>query len=103
MKPPPPGVAVKLAIPPEQADWSTPALAPDGAAFLVIVTVSFVGAHDPLLIVQTKVFAPMPSPVTPDAGLPGAVTEPLPAMTVHAPPPTAGKFPARVALAVQTD
>jgi len=61
----------------------------------VIVTVSFDGGHEPLLIVHTNVFAPTVSPVTSDVGLAGNVTEAPPAMTVHEPEPMAGEFPAR--------
>ena len=69
---------------------------------LVIVTLSFEDGHVPLLIVQTKLFTPRESPVTPDVGELGAVTVALPAMTVHAPVPTVGELPARVAVAEQT-
>ena len=73
-----------------------------GEASRVIVTVSLDGGHVALLIVQTKEFAPADNPVTPDVGLPGAVTEPLPAITVHAPVPTEGVLPANVAVVEQT-
>jgi len=86
----------------EQTDWSGPALAVVGDAPLVIVTVSRDGGHDALLIVHTNVLAPAESPVTPDVGLPGVVTDAPPAMTVHAPEPTTGVLPARVVVAVHT-
>ena len=73
-----------------------------GEAFRVTVTVSFDDGHAPLLIVQTNVFAPTDNPVTPEVGFPGAVTDPLPAITVHAPVPTVGVLPASVAVAEQT-
>ena len=47
-------------------------------------------------------FAPTESPVTPDVGLPGVVTDALPAITVHAPVPTVGVFPANVAVVAHT-
>ena len=56
----------------------------------------------PLLIVQTNEFVPTESAVTPDVGLPGAVTEPLPAITVQAPVPTEGVLPANDAMAEHT-
>ena len=73
-----------------------------GDASLVIVTVSAEEPHDPLLIVQTNVFAPTLNPVTPDVGLPGVVTVALPAMTVHVPVPLVGVLPANVAVDAHT-
>ena len=55
----------------------------------------------PLLIVQTKVFTPVVIPVTPDVGLVGVVTVPVPAVTVQSPVPIAGTFAANVAIAEQ--
>ena len=60
---------------------------------------SVLGGHVPLLIVQVKVFTPVVNPVTPDVGLVGVVTVAVPAVTVHAPVPTAGAFAANVAVA----
>ena len=54
------------------------------------------------MIVQRNVFAPTDNPVTPDVGELGVVTDPVPAMTVHAPVPTVGVFPAKVAVVAQT-
>jgi hypothetical protein len=82
--------------------WSDPALAAVGDAALVIVTVSLDEGHDALLMVQTKEFVPTLNPVTPEAGLPGAVTEAPPAMTVHTPVPFVGVLPAKVAEAAHT-
>jgi len=65
-------------------------------------TVSLEGGQDALLIVQTNVFAPTESPVTPEVGLPGVVTVAVPAMTVHAPVPTDGVLPANVVVAAHT-
>src|SRR5713101_8017058 len=68
-----------------------------------MVTVSFEAGHVAFVIVQTNVLAPTDNPVTPDVGEPGVVTVALPAITVHAPAPTVGAFPAKVAVAAQTD
>ena len=68
----------------------------------MMVTVSLEGEQAPLLIVQTNILAPTLRPVTPDVGLDGVVTEPLPAITVHVPVPTVGVLPARVAVVKQT-
>lgn len=69
----------------------------------MIVIVSLEEPHPDAVIVQTNVLAPTLRPVTPDVGLPGVVTDALPAMTVQAPVPTVGVFPARVAVVAQTD
>src|SRR5258707_2420368 len=82
--------------------WSGPAFAVVGASSLLIVMLSLEEGQTPLLIVQTRVFAPSESPVTPEVGLPGVVTVALPAITVHAPVPTAGELPASVAFVEQT-
>ena len=55
-----------------------------------------------MVIVQRNVLAPTDKPVTPDVGELGVVTEPDPAMTVHAPVPTVGVLPAKVAVVAQT-
>ena len=68
----------------------------------MIVTVSLDGGQEALVIVHTKVFAPVDNPVTPEVGLPGVVTDALPAMTVHAPVPVVGVLPASVAVAAHT-
>ena len=62
---------------------------------------SALGGHVPLLIVQVKVFTPVVKPVTPDVGLVGVVTVAVPAVTVHAPVPTAGTLAAKVAVGLQ--
>ena len=86
----------------EQTTSSGPAFEVVGEASRVIVTVSFVDGQTPLLMVHTKLFAPADNPETPDAESPGVVTVALPAMTVHAPVPTVGAFPASVADAAHT-
>ena len=86
----------------EQTCWSGPAFDVVGEASLVTMTVSFDAAQVPFEIVQTKLFAPTDSPVTPEVGELGVVTVALPAMTVHAPVPTAGVFPPSVAIVEQT-
>jgi hypothetical protein len=85
-----------------QPDCPGPALATVGAAFLVIITVSVVEEHGGLLIVQTNTVEPTPSPVTPDVGDEGVVTDPVPLTTVQVPVPTVGVFPASVAVVAQT-
>ena len=55
----------------------------------------------PLLIDHTKVFTPVVKPVTPLDGEAGIVTNPVPAVTVHAPVPTTGVFAASVAVSAQ--
>jgi len=55
-------------------------------------------------MVQLKVLAPTPSPVTVEVGEVGVVIVPEPDTKVHKPVPIAGTFPARVAVEViQTD
>ena len=62
---------------------------------------STLGVQVPLLIVQVKVFTPVVIPVTPDDGLVGVVTVPVPAVTVQSPVPIAGVLAARVAVGEQ--
>lgn len=68
----------------------------------MIVTVSSEDGQVPLLIVQTNELVPTLRLVTPDVGLPGVVTEALPAITVHVPVPTVGVLPASVAAVAHT-
>ena len=65
------------------------------------MTSSVDGAQTPFEIVQRKVFTPTLKPVTPDVGEAGVVTVAPPTMTVHAPVPTIGVFPASVATVAQ--
>jgi len=67
----------------------------------MMVTVSLEAGQTPLLIVQTNVFDPTESAVTPDVGFAGVVTDAVPAMTVHVPDPTVGTLPASVAIVEQ--
>ena len=60
---------------------------------------SVLGGQVPFVIVHTKVFTPVVNPVTPDVGLVGVVTTPVPAVTVQSPVPTVGAFAANVAVA----
>ena len=55
----------------------------------------------PLVMVQTNVLNPKLIPVTPDVAEVGVVTIPVPAITVHAPEPITGVFPASVAVVEQ--
>jgi hypothetical protein len=68
----------------------------------LMVIVSRDGGQEAFVIVQTNVLAPTDNAVTPDVGLPGVVTDALPAITVHKPVPTTGVFPANVAVLAQT-
>jgi hypothetical protein len=63
---------------------------------------SSVEVPHPLLIVHLNVALPVTKPVTPDAGLEAVVTVAVPAITVQAPVPAEGVFPARVAEEAQT-
>jgi hypothetical protein len=85
-----------------QTVWSGPASEVTGAGSLVIVTSSVELGHEPFVIVQRNVFAPTDKPVTPDVGDPGVVTDPDPAITVHAPVPTVGILPAKAAVVAHT-
>ena len=68
----------------------------------MMFTVSRVVEQTPLLIIHSKLLTPMVSPVTPEVGLLGVETDPVPLTTVHEPVPTVGVFPARVAVAAHT-
>src|SRR5205823_3925995 len=54
-------------------------------------------------IVQTNLFTPTETLVTPEVAEEGVVTVPLPEITVHAPAPTVGVFPANVAVVEHID
>jgi hypothetical protein len=93
----PASVAVELHTP-----KSAPAFAVVGDSSRVMVTVSLEEGHEPFVIVQTNVFAPMDNPVTPEDGDPAVVTVEVPSITVHAPVPTVGVFPASVTVVAHT-
>ena len=83
-------------------DWSGPAAEVVGIASLTMV-ISFVeGTQTPFVIVHRNVLTPTLNPVTPDVGEVGVVTVAEPAMTVQAPVPKEGAFPASVAVGPQT-
>ena len=92
----------RVAVATAHTPWSVPALAVVGDASRVIVTVSLDDVHPGLPIVQTNVFAPTERPVTPEVGLPAVVTDAVPAITVQAPVPTVGVFPASDEVGEQT-
>ena len=84
----------------KQTVWSIPAFDTVGGVSRKMVMSSVEGVHTPLEMVHRKIFAPKLNPVTPEEGDAGVVTTPVPAMTVHAPVPTIGLFPASVAVVV---
>ena len=67
-----------------------------------MITSSVEAGHAPLVIVHLNVLAPTPSAVNPDVGEEGVVIVPAPAISVHVPVPTAGAFPAKVAVVAHT-
>ena len=67
----------------------------------MIVTSSVDGVQTPFEMVHRNVLTPTDNPVTPDVGEVGVVTVAPPAITVHAPVPTVGVFPASVAVVAQ--
>ena len=80
----------------EQIVESNPAFATVGVGSIVMSTASLDAGHVPFEIVQTKVFTPTLSPVTPEVPKLGVVTVPLPAVTVQLPVPTTAVFPFKV-------
>jgi hypothetical protein len=85
-----------------QSVWSVPAADVVGGVSRSIVISSVEGAQVPLEIVQRNVLMPILNPVTPDEGEEGAVTVPVPAITVQIPVPVTGMFPVIVAVVKQT-
>ena len=82
--------------------WSGPAMAVVGIPSRVITTSSVDAVHPPLVMVQRKVFEPIPNPETPEAGFVALVIVPEPPTNDHIPVPTEGEFPASVAVVAQT-
>lgn len=80
-----------------QTLWAVPAFAVVGGA-MPVMTTSLVDVQEPLAMVHRKVFAPVPGPVTVEAGLEGLVIFPDPLTLVQVPVPVTGVFPARVAV-----
>lgn len=93
----PASVAVLL-----QMVWFGPARAVDTGFICIMMMVSVDGAQGGLEIVHTKTFGPTDNPVTPEVGEDGVVTVAVPPMTVHAPVPVRGVFPANVAVVLHT-
>jgi hypothetical protein len=88
---------VAVVIP--QRFWLAPAAAVAGSASTLITISSVELAHEPLLVVQRRVAdAPTVKPVRPEVGDAGVVIVATPAITLHTPVPTAGVFPANVAV-----
>ena len=85
----------------EQSCWSGPALATGlfgSKTTMVTSSCVLAGVHGPLLIVQRKVFTPMPRPVTKVLGEAALTMVPDPATRVHWPEAGAGAaLPASVA------
>ena len=67
-----------------------------------MITVSFDGVQEPLLIDHTRIFCPLLKPVTPDVGLDGTVTVAEPLTTDHVPLPLTGELPESVVAAAHT-
>ena len=81
--------------------WSDPAAAVVGGAAMLMTTSSVDGVQDPLDMVHLSVTDdPTTSPVTPEVDKVGVVTVAVPEITDHDPVPTAGAFPASVAVVV---
>mgnify|MGYP001592676019 CR=1 FL=1 len=80
-----------------QIVWLGPALAIEGAATPVMVTLEIELAQGAFEIVHLKTLLPTPNPVIVVAGLVGVVIVPLPESNVHAPVPAVGVFAAIVA------
>ena len=68
-----------------------------------MITVSVLAVHGELLMVQIKLLAPFPKPVTELPGEEGVARAPVPLYKVHKPVPIEGVFPERVALFEQMD
>ena len=81
---------------------SAPEIEQVGGVLLVMITSSEDGGQTPFVIVQRKVFAPTPSPVTVEVGELGIVIVPDPLTNVHVQVPTVAVLPAKVAVATQT-
>jgi hypothetical protein len=92
-------LAVILKVPLLQLNLSTPAFDTVGCWKLVNTTSSVDTAQIPLVIVQRRVAVdPAANPVTVELNSVGVVTVAVPEITVHAPEPVVGLFPARVKL-----
>ena len=71
----------------------------EGPEGVVIITSSVEGVQGGLEIVHRRVAVPGPAkPVTPEVGEVGVVMVAVPDTTLHAPVPTVGVFPAKVAV-----
>ena len=79
-----------------------PALATVGKLSRIIATVEVDGGHTPLDMVHCRTCVPVLIPVNPEAGEVGVVITSDPETKVQEPVPTAGVFPASVAVVAQT-
>ena len=95
------GVVAAKVLVVEQMVWSGPALAGLGGASIVMATVSEVVGQTPLLIVQMKVFVPIPRPVIAVLNWVELVIHPVPVSKVQVPMAGVGSLPARVVVFAQ--
>jgi hypothetical protein len=85
-----------------QTDCDDPALDVVGKGSRTIATVEVEGGQTPLLMVHCKTFVPTAIAVSPEVADVGVVIVAAPEINVQLPVPTAGVFPASVAIAEHT-
>lgn len=81
-----------------QTVWFGPATGIVGAGSTVIVTLDIEGAQEPLLIVHSNTFVPVPKFVIVVVADEADVIVPVPETSVHIPVPTTGTLPITVAV-----